>query len=716
MIKFMLSAYFMCSILTNVFSQAPTPFTCVDSDGFGYYTSSANSSLSGSVLTYSSSRLSKITTATGNRVTLCNANTIGTALNGLAFNLHDQYLYAVSRYDATDFSGKLYRIGENCQKMEIPVIGPIIKFSTNDVLTIDAAGGNISSATFDLDNHYYVNTSFANQASTGFTNKLQTIEIINNTAVVEKTVTLTCPTCNTDKLRVTDISFDEATGLILGSNKETNKLYQINPSTGELTEVGSTSITSPILGIYKNGDGNVRAISEDGNIYSVNSTTGAFTFLSTSTTLNSGNADAASGCYAPTSISGNLFIDANGLTDNTVNGIGTSAAGSVTMYANLIQEGVVLKSDVLTADGYYQFIGLSSGDYEVQLSSSRGKIGLGAPAQDLPSDYVWTGDNIGTSVGNDASPNGRQNVTISMGQDEVEVNFGINGIPKTSGYRAPTQDNPNGNVQVSVPELTFSDPEETNISNITIELVSNPATTGTLYYDGIAVTQGQVIPNYNYDLLTVDPVDGNVTVTFTFYTTDMADLRSNISTVELPFSSVVLPVELVDFTGRNIGGENILKWSTASEINNDYFIIEKRTVSGDFEEIGRIASDGKSSSLVKYSFVDNEVLSLAYYRLLQVDIDGASKTCGVVAIQCKVDVTISIYPTLATDHIAVELSDQPDAPYQYQIMDWNGRTVGMGSIDDLQTQLDISDLNNGVYYLKVMTLKEGSKSMRFIKI
>ena len=110
------------------------------------------------------------------------------------------------------------------------------------------------------------------------------------------------------------------------------------------------------------------------------------------------------------------------------------------------------------------------------------------------------------------------------------------------------------------------------------------------------------------------------------------------------------------------------------------------------------------------------MLSLAYYRLLQVDIDGASKTCGVVAIQSKVDVTISIYPTLATDHIAVELSDQPDAPYQYQIMDWNGRTVGMGSIDDLQTQLDISDLNNGVYYLKVMTLKEGSKSMRFIKI
>ncbi|MFT4535502.1 MAG: hypothetical protein ACJA1A_002608 [Saprospiraceae bacterium] len=79
--------------------------------------------------------------------------------------------------------------------------------------TIDGAGGNIASATFDLDNNYYVNTSFSIGGTTGFTNKLQKIEIVNNSAVVKSTVTLTCPSCTgTNRLRVTDIIFNEATG------------------------------------------------------------------------------------------------------------------------------------------------------------------------------------------------------------------------------------------------------------------------------------------------------------------------------------------------------------------------------------------------------------------------------------------------------------------------------------------------------------------------
>lgn len=715
MIKFILSVCTLCILLTNSYSQSPTPFACLGSDGFGYYSSSATSSLSGAILTYSSSRISKITTSTGNRVTLCDATTIGIALNGLAFNPHDNFLYAASRYDATQFSGKLYRIGENCQKLEIPVTGAIVKFNTNNINTIDAEGGNISSATFDLDNHYYVNTSFTNTSSTGFRNKLQTIKIVSNTALVQSTVTLTCPSCITNKLRVTDIIFDEGSGLLLGSNKETDKLYSINTSTGVLLEIGTTGITSSIVGIYKNRDGNVRAIAQNGNIYSVNASTGAFSFLSTTNTLNSGNADAASGCYAPPNISGNLYIDANGLIDYTVNGIDTNMAGTTIMYANLILDGLVLKTDVLSSDGYYQFLGLFSGNYEVQISSNQGMVGQAAPTQDLPTTYEWTGDNTGVTAGDDGTPDGKQSVTISMGLDMVEVNFGINGIPITNGLTTPSQENPNGTVQVNVPPLTFSDPEDVGINNITIQSIPNPTTQGTLYYNSIDVTLGQYISNYDASLLTVDPIDGNVTVSFMFFSTDQAGAMSNTSTVNIPFIFTTLPVEWVYFRGHNTGSENILEWSTASEINSDHFTIERQNAFGYFEAIDKVSSEGNSSHVKDYSFIDNNILPVTYYRLVQVDIDGKTDTSPIIAINSRAQKFINLYPALASDYINVDIEIQDDNKTQYQILNITGQVMQQGLLESKTNQIEISLLEHGIYFFKILITGDVHKTLRFVK-
>ncbi|GLR15588.1 hypothetical protein GCM10007940_02030 [Portibacter lacus] len=418
--------------MNAIFAQNPTPFSCTGSDGFGYYVSSATENNGTNNTTYSNSRLSKIVTATGARTTIC--ADLGRSVNGLAFNPHDNFLYAVSRYDGTLSSGQsgtLYRIGANCERAVVPVTGSIIKFNTNNRADIDAAGGNIGSGTFDLDNNYYVNTSYTNTASTGFRNKLQKIRISTSGAQVLSTVTLTCPTCAGGEVQITDIIFDEASGFLFGSNFIDKKLYRINPATGAMTSVGNTGVINggTILGLYKNRDGLVRGIDSNGEIYSVNLTSGAFTDFAGQATLNSKNADAASGCYAPPAISGHLFYDTNRLTDNTVNGNGTPFAGTTKMYANLVQNGIVVKSSEILSDGTYQFLGLFSGNYEVQVSSTRGTISSAAPAQNLPGDYEWVGDHIGTNAGSDGSPNGKLTVAISMGADVSEVNFGIDPSP-----------------------------------------------------------------------------------------------------------------------------------------------------------------------------------------------------------------------------------------------------------------------------------------------
>lgn len=178
--------------ITVARGQSPTPFGCSGTDGFGYYISSGTSAIQGDgTLRYDYSRLSRLTTADGSRTTLCSAATVGVSLNALAFNPKDKYLYAVSRFDSTRYSGKLYRLGENCQRLEIPVSGNMVKYTENVVTTTETGGGTIGSGTFDQKGNYYVNTSFSSSSKQGFTNKILKITISGNTATVVSTKTLT---------------------------------------------------------------------------------------------------------------------------------------------------------------------------------------------------------------------------------------------------------------------------------------------------------------------------------------------------------------------------------------------------------------------------------------------------------------------------------------------------------------------------------------------
>ncbi|MFM7023085.1 MAG: T9SS type A sorting domain-containing protein [Flavobacteriales bacterium] len=82
-----------------------------------------------------------------------------------------------------------------------------------------------------------------------------------------------------------------------------------------------------------------------------------------------------------------------------------------------------------------------------------------------------------------------------------------------------------------------------------------------------------------------------------------------------------LPVKLVEFRALSHPSFVELQWSTASEINNDYFSVEASNDGLSFLEKGRIAGAGNSSALQYYSFRD-EAKAL-YYRLKQVDFNGA---------------------------------------------------------------------------------------------
>lgn len=93
-----------------------------------------------------------------------------------------------------------------------------------------------------------------------------------------------------------------------------------------------------------------------------------------------------------------------------------------------------------------------------------------------------------------------------------------------------------------------------------------------------------------------------------------------------------LPIELVSFDGMYANGSNLIKWVTASELNNDYFVLEKSTDGFEWSGLARIDGAGTSMNYRAYSYTDGDVKEISYYRLAQVDYDGSTEISNIISV------------------------------------------------------------------------------------
>jgi len=94
-----------------------------------------------------------------------------------------------------------------------------------------------------------------------------------------------------------------------------------------------------------------------------------------------------------------------------------------------------------------------------------------------------------------------------------------------------------------------------------------------------------------------------------------------------------LPIELLSFDGSKEEDYNLLKWSTASEIDNDYFLLERSQDGTNWVNINSTDGMGNSNTKVDYLFRDFTFTNdVNYYRLTQVDFNGVSETFDIISI------------------------------------------------------------------------------------
>lgn len=99
---------------------------------------------------------------------------------------------------------------------------------------------------------------------------------------------------------------------------------------------------------------------------------------------------------------------------------------------------------------------------------------------------------------------------------------------------------------------------------------------------------------------------------------------NGVQALSLVLSATPVPVDLLQFTAEAEGETSMLYWSTATELNSDYFSIERSTEIKDWKELGRVKGGGNSSSILHYNFRDDSpVIGKNFYRLAQHDFDGS---------------------------------------------------------------------------------------------
>jgi hypothetical protein len=180
--------------------------------------------------------------------------------------------------------------------------------------------------------------------------------------------------------------------------------------------------------------------------------------------------------------------------------------------------------------------------------------------------------------------------------------------------------------------------------------------------------------------------------------------------------NIVIPVELVSFTGKNQGNKNVLNWQTASERNAQSFIVE-RSADGEkgFIAIATLKAAGTTATAQNYQFLDENPLPVSYYRLRQVDLDGKSDMSKIISLQSK-DKRLTLdkaFPSPVSSELTVQYSAERNGNLTLQVVDIFGRLILTKDVNATEggnvAKLNLENVATGAY---VLMLTDGQKTVQ----
>ena len=199
----------------------------------------------------------------------------------------------------------------------------------------------------------------------------------------------------------------------------------------------------------------------------------------------------------------------------------------------------------------------------------------------------------------------------------------------------------------------------------------------------------------------------------TLYSCYGSDVTMTISNLAGP----CLPVELISFEGIIKGEQVELNWTTASEQNNKGFDIERANEQNGalvWETIDFVEGHGTTMEEQNYFYYDTPLAKgINYYRLKQIDYDGAFEYSNVVSVSVNTNEQASnfkIYPNPTSNELNIE-----NGIGQLTIFNLLGQVVKQLDIKDVRSSIQVGDLSTNTYLLKVLKKNGEVEVQYFVK-
>ncbi len=182
-----------------------------------------------------------------------------------------------------------------------------------------------------------------------------------------------------------------------------------------------------------------------------------------------------------------------------------------------------------------------------------------------------------------------------------------------------------------------------------------------------------------------------------------------------------LPVKMISFNATAMGSAVKVHWSTASETNNDFFEVQRSKDGDVFESLAKVKGAGNSNTVIDYNWMDeNPFQNLSYYRIKQVDFNGAFTYSDVKAIEISAMIKeedMIVYPNPSNGeflHIAFTNLNSLSSNVNVQLLDESGKLVFEKKELPVNNQEDTLQLffnhklDSGIYLMK---LSEGNLTL-----
>lgn len=172
--------------------------------------------------------------------------------------------------------------------------------------------------------------------------------------------------------------------------------------------------------------------------------------------------------------------------------------------------------------------------------------------------------------------------------------------------------------------------------------------------------------------------------------------------------AIPLPVTWLSFNAKKSGDHSVkLNWSTADEIENDYFAVERSANGIDFTQIATKQGAGTCSTIHNYEFVDETPLvGVNYYRIRQTDFNGKFSYSGIASVKFSNTSSSFVYIGVNDNQEAELVINSPLRNVRIELIDMKGRVCSSKNYETLSenemVKTSVSNLSKGMYFLRLI--------------